>query len=248
MSYLYKKAEEKATTGSKIDPNKLQAEIDKRNQELDQLKGSVWANQEDRTLLAALIGAGVGGVGGLLLAPKSETKNNFKRKLRYALLGAGIGGLGGAGLMYGGIGGLIDGNITSKQEEINELVQAKNLDGSKVSSGVDAVGEIVGALTPEWAMPAIHARNATQPVWLGINDTAALATGMHLGAGTLSAIGAGAKNLFRGNGPAVSKGQAFIKGIGNGFGKRTGIAAAIGIGNAILKSLTSGDIEQPKGE
>lgn len=148
--------------------------------------------------------------------------------------------------MYGGIGGLIDGNITSKQEEINKLEAAKNLDGSKVNPGLDVVGEIATSVLPyidedSWL---IRKRNEVSPIWLGAGDTVALATGLNLGAGTVSAIGAGANNMFRGNGPKISKRQAFGKGISTGIGKRTAWAAGIGGGLAILKALTAGGIEQ----
>lgn len=247
MSYLYKKAEE-ATTEPKIDPTQLQSEIDKRTKELDQIKGSIWANQGDRTLLAALIGAGVGGVGGLLLAPKSETKNNFKRKLRYALLGAGLGGIGGGALMYGGIGSLIDSNTTSKQKEINELKAANDLDGSKVNSGFDGIGEVADITMPFIPDSLIQYRNEVAPIGLVVGDSIALTAISNSLAGSLSAAKAGADNLFRDAGNKVSKRQAFVKGIGEGFGKRTGWSIGLSALNAVVKSLTAGEVEQPEGE
>lgn len=253
MSYLYKKAGDQATSGSKIDANQLQTEIDKRNTELNQIKGSLWANDTDRTLMAALIGAGVGGVGGLLLAPKSETKNNFKRKLRYALLGAGIGGLGGAGLMYGGIGGLIDSSIDSKQKEIDKLVAAKE---NKVDPGVDYLGDVFHTLIPSFGLglddKLISARNKTPNLLLAAGDWAALTGASALGAGTLAGLGAYKDNKqpkwLGGTGKKVPVFKTAGNAMFTGNGKRAKVALSVAAINALAKYLTGGAPESAQQE
>lgn len=234
---MNKKAEENQNIT--IDKEELQQQIDTRTQELDDLKNSTWADPAGRTLMAALVGAGIGATGGLLLAPKSydkSGKSNFKRKLRYALLGAGIGGLGGAGIMYGGLGNVVDKNITEKQETIEELENVKNLNGDKVNGGIDLLGDIFSYM-PIIGGDHSKSRNEASSGSLLLGDAALLAGGSTL----MKATGGGLHAGITRNPIGVWRGAAASA--LNGAGRRTGLALLVSAANAAIKKTTGGDIK-----
>lgn len=233
----------------------IQSAIDIKKKELADIKSSIWSNPEDRNLLAAAIGAGVGGLGGFFLAPtdkENSWKRNFKTKLKYALLGAGLGGLGGAALMYGGIGSVIEGQASQKEKEIKELQRAKNVNAGKIDT-LDLLGTAVGytGLIPDsW----IEYRNNMSPVGLTAADTAALLTagatarGLNY-AGVKRNIsideGGFAARVKLPNGkygfePQVGRWTAFKQGFGGGFtGKRWLTAGGLSLINSLIKNWTA---------
>ena len=233
----------------------IQSAIDAKKAELADIKSSIWSNPEDRNLLAAAIGAGVGGLGGFFLAPtdkENSWKRNFKTKLKYALLGAGLGGLGGAALMYGGIGSVIDGQATQKEKEIKKLQKAKNVNAGKIDT-LDIIGTAAGytGLIPdEW----IAYRNNMTPAGLTAADTTALLTagatarGLHY-AGVKRGIsideGGFAIKVKLPDGtfgfePQIGRWTAFKQGFGGGFtGKRLLTAGGLSLINSIIKNWTA---------
>jgi hypothetical protein len=189
--------------------------------------------------MAALVGAGIGATGGLLLAPKSynkSDKSNFKRKLRYALLGAGIGGLGGAGIMYGGFGNVVDKNITEKQETIEELEKVKKLNGDGVDGGTDLLGDVFSYI-PIIGGDHSKSRNEASNGSLILGDTALLAGGATLakatGGGLHAAITRNPVGAWRGAAASAL----------SGAGRRTGLALLVSAVNAAVKHTTGGKIK-----
>lgn len=131
------KPTETKPTDTKIE--QLQKIINSENQNIKDLESSWYGNKDSRVLTSALLGAGLGGLGGLIMAPtdpNKSAKSRFKTRLKYALLGAGLGGVSAGSLMYG-LGGFIDDHIKSKKDAVvekeNLIKERKELSEGKVN-------------------------------------------------------------------------------------------------------------------